>query len=335
MNCYFAPMEGITSRTFRELHAKFFPGVDRYCLPFLSPTREHILTDRQRRELDPGTLGCGRLVPQILTAEAEDFLWAAGEMAGLGYREVDLNLGCPSGTVVSKGKGAGMLRDPERLRRFLDAIFAAAPVAVSVKTRLGLEREEEFAPILELLGEYPFSRLTVHPRTRKEMYTGRVHLSAFARAARVWRGPLVYNGNLFTVASVASVAAAFPGLDGLMLGRGMLADPALVTRLRGAERSRQALTGFYRELSGAYLETMHPNQAVLPKMKELWMYLALLFDDDDLWRRLRKTKRWEEFHPIALQALQTLPLRAEADFTPVRQAPVEVPTTDTDREAVI
>ena len=323
MEYSFAPMEGVTSRTFRELHARYFPGVDRYCLPFLSPTREHILTDRQRRELDPGTLGCHRLVPQILTAEAGDFLWAAGAIAALGYREVDLNLGCPSGTVVSKGKGAGMLRDLDRLRRFLDAIYAAAPIAVSVKTRLGLEREEEFGPILKLLADYPVSQLTIHPRTRREMYTGTVHLAAFAEAARVWKGPLVYNGNLFTAASAASVKTAFPGLHGLMLGRGMLADPALVTRIRGGERSREALIGFHEELCAAYLETMHPNQAVLPKLKEIWMYLALLFDDAGLWSRLRRTKRWEDFHPLALAALQTLPLRREADLSPVNQSPVE------------
>ncbi len=322
MEFLFAPMEGITSRTFRELHAEHFPGVDRYCLPFLSPTREHILTDRQRRELDPGRLGCDRLVPQILTADAEDFLWAAGEMAALGYPEADLNLGCPSGTVVGKGKGAGMLRDLDALRRFLDAVYAAAPIPVSVKTRLGLEREEEFAPILELLADYPVSRLTVHPRTRKEMYTGTVHLSAFALAAERWRGRLVYNGNLFTAASVRALREAFPDLDGLMLGRGMLADPALVTRLRGGERSREALVSFHEELCGAYLATMHPNQAVLPKMKEIWMYLALLFDDDGLWRCLRRAKTWAEFHPLALSALKTLPLRPEADFTAVDQAPV-------------
>ncbi len=322
MEYLFAPMEGITSRTFRELHAAFFPGVDRYCLPFLSPTREHLLTDRQRRELDPGPLGCSRLVPQLLTSSPEDFLWAASAVAELGYGEVDLNLGCPSGTVVSKGKGAGMLRHLEALRRFLDAVYAAAPIPVSVKTRLGLEREEEFAPILELLGDYPVSRLTVHPRTRREMYTGEVHLAAFALAARRWPGRLVYNGNVFTAASAERIARAFPGLDGLMLGRGLLADPALVTRLRGGERAREAILGFHEALCAEYLAAMHPNQAVLPKLKEIWMYLSLLFADDGLWKRLRKTKTWEEFHPLALRALRELPLRPEADFAPVRQAPV-------------
>ena len=93
MTLDFAPLEGITSRDFREVHAACFPGVDRYWIPFLSPTSARQLTARQLRELDPGPLGCERLVPQLLTKEPADFLWAAGAIAALGYREVNLNLG--------------------------------------------------------------------------------------------------------------------------------------------------------------------------------------------------------------------------------------------------
>ena len=135
MGLDFAPMEGVTSRDFREVHAACFPGVDRYWIPFLSPTASHQLTARQRRELEPGPLGFDRLVPQILTKDAADFRWAAEAIGALGYREVNLNLGCPSGTVVSKGKGAGLLRDPAALDRFLEAIFTNAPLPISVKKK--------------------------------------------------------------------------------------------------------------------------------------------------------------------------------------------------------
>ena len=132
MKLDFAPMEGITGRDFRELHAACFPGVDRYWLPFLSPAASHQLTPRQKRDLEPGALGRERLVPQVLTRDPADFLWAASAIAELGYEELNLNLGCPSGTVVSKGRGVGLLRDPEALDRFLEAIFAAAPIPFSV-----------------------------------------------------------------------------------------------------------------------------------------------------------------------------------------------------------
>ena len=316
----YAPMEGITGRELRELHAACFPGVDRYWLPFLSPAAAHQLTPRQRRELEPGSLGCARLVPQVLTRDPEDFLWAAEAVGTLGYSELNLNLGCPSGTVVGKGRGAGMLRDPEALDRFLEAIFACSPIAVSVKTRIGLEDPAEWERLLPVLARYPIRELTVHPRTRRELYKGAVHTDAFLRAAAVLPFPLRYNGNLFSPADVQSLQAACPALSGAMLGRGLLADPALVTRCRGGVRSREALIRFHEGLAERYLAYMHPDGAVLPKFKELWLYLSLLLPDERAWKRLRKCARWSEFHPLALELLRGSELLEEADFGRLNQS---------------
>lgn len=315
MTLDFAPMEGITGRDFRQVHAACFPGVDRYWMPFLSPASSHQLTARQLRELDPGPLGCERLVPQVLTKDPEDFRWAAAALGELGFREVDLNLGCPSGTVVSKGKGAGMLRDPDALDRFLEAIFTNAPLPISVKTRIGVNDPAEWETLLPILARYPIRELTVHPRTRREFYKGEVHSDAFRRAAECLPFPLRCNGNLFTVADVQRTQAEYPGLSGLMIGRGLLADPALITRCKGGTRSREALIAFHEELAARYLSYMHPDGALLPKFKELWLYLSLLLPDDRAWKRLRKCSRWAEFHPIALDLLQNTPLSAEADFS--------------------
>ncbi len=320
MKLDFAPMEGITSRDFREAHAACFPGVDRYWLPFLSPASAHQLTPRQKRDLDPGPLGCARLVPQILSRDPADFLWAASAVAELGYPEVNLNLGCPSGTVVSKGRGAGLLRDPEALDRFLEAVFAAAPLPISVKTRIGMTDPAEWELLLPIFARYPIRELTVHPRTRKELYAGGVHTEAFRRAAERLSCPLRWNGNLFSPAAVQSLEQALPGLSGAMIGRGLLADPALILRCRGGARDRKALIAFHEELAARYLASMHPDGAVLPKFKELWMYLSLLLPDEKAWKRLRKCGKWAEFHPLALGLLRDSELLPEADFARLNQA---------------
>ena len=325
MRYAFAPMEGITGRALRELHAAWFPGVDCYCLPFLSPTEVHQLTPRQRRELEPGPLGYDRLLPQILTKNPADFLWCAGALAELGYGEVNLNLGCPSGTVVSKGKGAGLLRDAEALDRFLEAVFRDAPIPISVKTRIGLEDPGEFGPILRVLARYPIRALTIHPRTRREMYNGGVHPEAVTLARETLSCPICCNGNLFTRKSVQETETALPWLSGLMLGRGLLADPALVTRCKGGERSRKALLGFHNDLCEAYLGAMHPNQAALPKLKELWMYLCLLFPEDGTWKRMRKCKTWSEFYPLTQVLLKDRPILPEADFARINQSSAVYP----------
>ena len=218
MKCYFAPLEGVTSAPYRQAHHRHFSGVDRYYAPFISPTIHHVLTPREQRDILPEYNEGVPVIPQLLTKNAEDFLWAAGDLAAMGYSEVNLNLGCPSGTVVSKGKGSGFLGHPEELERFLDEIFEKSPIAVSVKTRLGVTDPDEFGPILELYNRYPIPELTIHPRVQKQMYRGEVWLEHFAKAAAECKIPLCYNGDLNTPADIAAHLERFPAIDTVMLG---------------------------------------------------------------------------------------------------------------------
>ena len=170
MHYYFAPMEGLTDSIYRRLHHQYFPGVDRYYMPFLSPTIHRTLTHKEDRELPIADSVDFVAIPQVLTKVPEDFLWAAEQCRDRGYTEVNLNVGCPSGTVVSKGKGSGMLRNAQELDAFLDAVFEKCPISISVKTRLGLEDPEDFPALLEVFNRYPITELTVHPRVRKDFY---------------------------------------------------------------------------------------------------------------------------------------------------------------------
>jgi len=190
----FAPLDGITKRVFRRVWHRHFGGADRYFIPFVSPTDQHILTPRDRRELEnPEGLP---QVPKVMAKQAADFVWAAEALADMGYEEVNLNLGCPSGTVTAKGKGSGLLMDPDRLDRFLEEVFSGAPVPVSVKTRLGYNVPEEFPRLLEIFSRYPIACLTVHPRVRPEKYRGAVHMDQFALAVAESKNPVCYNGDL-------------------------------------------------------------------------------------------------------------------------------------------
>lgn len=253
----FAPLDGITKVVFRRVWHRQFGGADRYFIPFFSPTGQHILTDRDRRELDPANNGGMPLVPQVMTCRAEDFLWAAELVRDLGYPEVNLNLGCPSGTVTAKGKGAGFLAKPEELDRFFDRVFSEVRLPVSVKTRLGIQTEAEFPRLLEIYNRYPIACLTIHARVQKEKYRGAVHLDAFAQALAESRNPVCYNGDLRTAAEVEAFADRFPGVDAVMIGRGAVADPALLRKFRGGPAAtREELRTFtqtlYREYQAFY-----------------------------------------------------------------------------------
>lgn len=244
-------------------------------MPFLSPTQDHVFTQRELRNVLPEYNQGFRAVPQLLTKNADDFLWCAGELAAMGYDEVNLNLGCPSGTVVAKGKGSGLLGAPEALDRMLDRIFSGSPVAVSLKTRLGLEDPEEFARLLEIFGRYPVSLLIVHPRVRKDFYRHPVRVEYFEQAVDAYHGPLCFNGGLVTAEDCARFARRFPQVDRVMIGQGLLADPALVQKAKGGPGAgREALRAFHDELYHTYLEIFASQRNTVFHMKELWSYLG-------------------------------------------------------------
>ncbi|MDO4740871.1 MAG: tRNA-dihydrouridine synthase family protein [Eubacteriales bacterium] len=275
----FAPLEGITNQIYRQAHARFFPGIDRYYSPFITPTQGRRLTTREMTDVDPENNRGVPLVPQLLTNNAEDFLWCAQKLRDMGYDEVNLNLGCPSGTVFSKGKGSGLLREPERLRAFLCEIAEKCPVKLSVKTRIGVSSPEEFGPLLEIFRALPLCELIVHPRTREQLYKGEPHREAFAQALAACPFPVSYNGNLFSVRDVEAFRAEYPQAHAVMLGRGLIANPGLVCALNGQTPSRQTYKDFADAVLEGYLAVWRDQTAVAFHLKEMWAYMISLFPD--------------------------------------------------------
>ena len=306
MRYYFAPMEGLTDSIYRRLHHKYFPGVDRYYMPFLSPTIHRQLTHKEDRELPLADSVPFAAVPQVLTKVPEDFLWAAEVCRDRGYDEVNLNIGCPSGTVVSKGKGSGMLRDTVALDKFLEAVFAASPLPISVKTRLGLEKREEFPAILEALNRYPIKELTIHPRVRKQFYDGTVDMEMFDYAVRNSVNPLCYNGDILSLEQAAVLQETYPQIQSVMIGRGLIADPGMLSG--GTDKA--ALEGFMNELMAVYEVEFGGSRNAIFRLKENWGFLHSRFEGcDKLWKRLRKTTDAAEFKSISAEIFHTLPLK--------------------------
>ena len=304
----FAPLDGITKRVFRQVWHARFGGADRYFIPFISPTDQHVITPRDRRELEnPEGLP---QVPQVMAKQAADFVWAAEALADMGYSEVNLNLGCPSGTVTAKGKGSGLLADPDFLDRFLEEVFSGTKIPVSVKTRLGYHVPEEFPRLLEVFNRYPIACLTIHPRVRPEKYRGAVHMDLFALAVAESKNPVCYNGDLTSVAGVRALEARFPALSAAMIGRGAIADPALLRRLRGGPAAaKEELQAFTAELYQAYQDFYGQAAPASQRMKEIWFYLIHLFDGGErLGGRMRRSRGPKAYEELEAQIFQELDL---------------------------
>ena len=301
MKYYFAPMEGITTHVFRAVHSRRFPGADRYYTPFFSPTSDHLFTPRELRELTPEMRCAAPVVPQILSKCAADIVWAAEGLQDMGYTVFNLNLGCPSGTVTAKGKGAGFLAHPDELDRFLDAVFSACTVPISIKTRLGVHDPAEFEALLEIYSRYPVAELTIHPRVRQDFYKGRVREDAFAAALPHCPMPVCYNGDLVSERGIRETIERYPSLSALMLGRGLLGDPSLVTRVRGGERAGSArLQAFHDTLFARYCDAFGDSRIAVLRMKELWFYFGNLFENSEkLQKSIKKARNAEEFERAA------------------------------------
>ena len=321
MKFYLAPLEGVTGYIFRNALKEYFPGTDRYFTPFIVPDQRHALRKRELRDILPENNQVKELVPQILTSDPVRFVETAKALAEYGYEEVNLNLGCPSGTVVAGGRGAGMLADVDRLDRFLDQIFRDTDLHISVKTRIGMEHPEEGYTLMKIYNQYPISEVIIHPRTRKEFYKGEPHLDVFGELLAMSKHPVCYNGNLFTVRDYEQFRARFPQVERVMIGRGVLADPGLMRRLKSLEHAqktgenssrkendmeqpgseiyrtgKQELRAFHDTIFQQYREIFDEDKNAIFHMKELWSYLMHSFEGSESYaKKIRKTSSLNEY----------------------------------------
>lgn len=250
MTIYFAPMEGVTDGILRQTHNRIFGGIDVYCLPFHKLTQSLSLLTREIRDTAPEENEGLNVLPQALTRDPEQLSAWLYYISECGYSCADLNLGCPSPTVTKRGRGSGMLQDRGYLQSFLDRLFSnTLPVSLSVKTRIGYESPEEWPGLAELLAGYPFAHVAIHARTTKEQYTGATHPEAFELALQKGIPHPVYNGDLRTPEDVQALVTRCPGTEAVMIGRGLLADPALARRIRGGkEAGEEELRAWYTAL---------------------------------------------------------------------------------------
>ncbi len=308
MKFYLAPLEGITTYVYRNAYHKYFRKMDKYFTPFIVPATDKRFNTRELKELSKEHNEGLYVVPQLLTNNAEDFLKTAKDIVELGYDELNLNLGCPSGTVVAKKKGSGFLAYPEDLDRFLDAIFSKADYKISIKTRIGKEQPEEFHRLLEIYQKYPLEELIVHPRVQKDYYKNVPNWEMYRLAYEQRKAGLCYNGDIFSKQDYARLISEFPDTECIMLGRGIIRNPALVEILEGDETSKkEALRGFHDMIYEEYQRISSGDRNVLFKMKEFWTYLGTSFEGQEkLLKKIKKTEKLREYEAYVKAIFDTL-----------------------------
>lgn len=311
-----APMEGVTGHVYRQVHAECFGGFDRYYTPFLSPRADHYSFNRRdAKEADPSNNSGLDVTPQILTNKVDDFLAGARQLADRGYTEINLNLGCPSGTVVSKGKGSGFLRHPAELEDFLRIICSKSPLPLSIKTRIGVESDDEYEEILDIYCRCPLTELIVHPRVQKDFYKGKPRWEPYGLTLERAPFPVAYNGNVFTTQGMDALLDAYPQTRHVMIGRGALTNPALPRQIKGGPAATSAeMRHFHNRLFEEYAKEMGDGNAV-SHMKEWWSYTRFCFEDPMAVRRaIRKTRTAADYQTAVSRVFREQPLSESPRF---------------------
>lgn len=285
-------MEGLTGYIYRNAHNAYFNNIDKYFSPFISVTQSGNFTTRELNDILPENNQGLVLIPQLLTNNSKGFIDTSKKLKQLGYNEINLNLGCPSGTVVSKNKGSGFLAKRAELDLFLEEIFSQSVTQISVKTRLGKDQHEEFYHLIEIFNKYPMTELIIHPRIQKDFYKNKPNLKIFGEALSMSKNPVCYNGDIFTIKDYKEISTSFPSVDTLMLGRGLIANPGLTKEIKSKIRlEKDLLKDFHDKLYSDYKEVLYGDRNVLFKMKGLWNYMISVFSNNEKYaKKIKKSE---------------------------------------------
>lgn len=298
MKLYFAPLEGITNYVYRNTHKEIFGFCDEYYSPFITPSEDDKVNRKGLRDIIPENNPDIVIKPQVLTNNAAAFVRFTEKVKNVGYDEVNLNFGCPSQTVVKKGKGSGFLKEPDKVDAFLNTVFEECVMKISVKTRTGFLSGEEMETLIDIYNKYPLELLIIHPRTRSDFYNGVPDMEVFKRAYAESKNRVCYNGNINTIEDYEKIRTDFPDMECVMIGRGAVKNPALFREIRGGERlSTKEVIAFSNRLEENYRGNLNSETFALNKLKEVWMYMIQNYPEEKkIFKAIRKANKLVDFN---------------------------------------
>ena len=296
----FAPFQGITGKVFRSIWTKQFSGVDEFYTPyFTSINHDSRLSPAKLAELKRISENNIKIVPQILSKDADEIIRFASILKNLGFDELNWNLGCPFPQVATKKRGSGMLPYPDMIDDILQQVLPSIDIRFSVKCRLGYHSPDEFNELISVFNRSNISQLIIHPRIGRQLYKGKADTDAFAAILPQLNMPVVYNGDINTPGDFEQLQQSFPALNSWMIGRGLLANPFLAAQIKGfdlrSDRPKH-IRSFVEDLYIAYRKHMNDQLSAIGYMKEYWHYLSQSFDNPHkVLKKIIKTRSFDEY----------------------------------------
>ena len=292
-----APFQGITDVVYRNVFKKHFRGIDKFYTPFFTGIQKDNSKSLRGEEINPEFNDVNTIVPQILSNKADEIIRFANQCKSMGYREFNLNMGCPFPRVANKTRGCGLMADPEHTIPMLTEVCNHVDgIKFSIKCRLGYYNDEEIYAFIDAFNSLNISEIIIHPRIGKQMYNGEASLEKFVKLIPLISKPLIYNGDIFDVEKYKTVKKS---IENISLGRGMLTNPFLAEEIKGIDNQKDKKSRLHGFVVDLYVERLHHaggNPKIIGSMKELWKYMMNIFDDpQNVWRKVKKVNNLDEY----------------------------------------
>ena len=302
-----SPLQGFTDFRFRNAFQKFFGGIDQYLAPYIRIKGNLDIKAAHKRDILPENNQALDLVPQIITKDADEFLFVVEHIQKLGYDELNWNLGCPYPMVAKRGMGSGLLKSPDKIDEILKRVSSESDIRLSIKMRLGYEDSQEIFQVLPVLEHYPLTNIAIHPRIGKQLYKGEVDLEAFEECIGQSSHKIFYNGDITSVQRFREMKDRFPAISHWMIGRGLIADPFLPAMIKAdnpvyPENRYEAFNTFHDLLLSSYEEALSGPKHLLMKMYSFWEYFIYSFPSSPRGlRKIRKAKNISAYREAVKQ----------------------------------
>jgi len=304
-----SPLQGFTDYRFRNAFHKYFGGIDIFYAPYIRLNGKMVIKPVYERDLMPKHNDTLVVIPQVMTSDADEFIFVTKYIQQLGYKELNWNLGCPYPMVTNRGMGSGLICNPNKIDHILDRVHSETNVIVSMKMRMGYEDSSEILNAFPILNKYPLKSIGIHARIGKQLYKGGVDLEGFGRCLEHTSHKLYYNGDITTVARFEEMATRFPSIDHWMLGRGLIADPFLPSMIKNRtseypENRIEIFSKFHDRIFTAYEEKLKGGKQILMKMLHLWEYFARSFSDTEkIIKKIKRAKTIEAYDEVVYEIL--------------------------------
>lgn len=298
-----APFQGITDVVYRNVFRKHFAGIGKFYTPFFTGIQKDNSKSLRGEEISPEFNNVNIVVPQILSNSAEEILRFANQCKSLGYREFNLNMGCPFPRVANKTRGCGLMAHPDRTITMLNDVFEHLDgIKFSIKCRLGYFKDDEIYAFIDTFNSLDFSEIIIHPRIGKQMYTGEATLEKFKALIPLINKSLIYNGDIFNVSRYNHILMQCTDTIhhvSIMLGRGLLTNPFLAEQIQNIDNQQDKKSRLHNFVVDLYVERLRHaggNPKIIGSMKELWKYMMNIFDDpQNVWRKVKKVNNLDEY----------------------------------------